>query len=366
MYSIGLDVHAAMTAVCVLDPHGKRVREFVLRGPLAEAVAAVEKLHHELGPLRICYEASTAAGWLFDHLQGPGRKVLVAHPGKVRLIFRAKRKNDRIDARKLATLCFLDQVPQAHIPSPERRQWRSLIEYRRRLVEKRAAAKSRLRTLLRTHAIAAPRGLWTKKGQEWLTQQDLGPCQSLQRDQLMQELHETRQKIVQTEAVLKKTAAQEPSVALLRTIPGVGIRTAEAVVAYIDEPRRFRRVKSVGCYFGLVPCEDTSVKSRLGHITKEGPSTVRKYLTEATWQAVRRSPTIRARYERIRREDPKRSRLALIATAHYLLRVMLAMLQTGEEWNPEYSPNPSQESLKNERRNRRNRPSATPAAPRAA
>jgi transposase len=338
MYSIGLDVHAAMTAVCVLDPHGKRVREFAVRGPLSEAVAAVKDLQKELGPLRVCYEASTAAGWLWDQLQGAGRKVLVAHPGKVRLIFRAKRKNDRIDAKKLATLCFLDQVPQAHIPTAARRQWRSLIEYRRRLVEKRGCVKNRLRALLRSHALQAPRSLWFRAGQEWLRKVDLGMCQSLVRDQLMQELQEVRQKIAQVEGVLKKLAEQEPAVRLLMTIPGVGIRTAEAVVAYIDEPSRFRRIKSVGCYFGMVPCEDTSVKSRLGHLTKEGPPTVRKYVTEAAWQAIRRDATIRTYFQRVQREDPKRRKIALVATAHHLLRVMLAMLRTGEEWNAQYPP----------------------------
>jgi transposase len=242
-------------------------------------------------------------------------------------------------------LAFLDQVPLAHIPSADRRQWRSMIEYRRRLVDKRAAAKTRLRALLRSHAIQAPRSLWWKAGQEWLSKVDLGLCQSLQRDQLMMELQEVRAKILQVEVVLKKLAGREPSVGLLRTIPGVGIRTAEAVVAYIDEPNRFRRIKSVGCYFGMVPCEDTSVKSRLGHITKEGPPTVRKYLTEATWQAIRRDPTVRAYFQRVRREDPKRSKIALVATAHHLLRVMLAMLRTGMEWDAQYQPIPLQQKV---------------------
>ena len=42
---------------------------------------------------------------------------------------------------------------------------------------------------------------------------------------------------------------------LLRTIPGVGVRTAEAVVAWIDDVGRFARNKQVGAYFGLVPCQ---------------------------------------------------------------------------------------------------------------
>jgi transposase len=343
-----MDVHSKATSFCVMDPNGKRVREFLVRGPLQEVVARVQVLQKELGPLRICYEASTGAGWLYDQLQGPGRQIQVAHPGKVRMIFRAKRKNDRIDARKLAVLAFVDQVPQAHIPSAERREWRSLIECRRRLIEKRGGTKNRARTILRSNAIQAPRGLWSKKGQEWFSKAELGICQALQRDLLMLELQEVRQKIGQVEGVLKKLATQEPAVSLLRTIPGVGIRTAEAVVAYVDDPHRFRRNKSVGCYFGLVPCEDTSMKVRFGHITKEGPPTVRKYVTEAAWQGIRRAPQIRAFFERVCRNDPRRRKIALVATAHHLLGVMLTMLQTGECWNPQYSIRKPTETTKDQ------------------
>ena len=120
---------------------------------------------------------------------------------------------------------------------------------------------------------------------------------------------------------------------MLRGIPGVGLRTAEAVVAYIDDPQRFGSVRTIGSYFGLIPTQHQSAGSnRMGHITRQGPSTVRKLLTEATWQGIRRSPEIRARYERIQHGDPDRKKIALVATAHYLLRVMLAMLKSGEAW----------------------------------
>jgi transposase len=82
-----------------------------------------------------------------------------------------------------------------------------------------------------------------------------------------------------------------------------------------------------------VPCQDQSAgKNRLGHITRQGPATVRKLLTEASWQGIRRSPEIRAYFERIRQGNPERKKIALVATAHHLLRVMLAMLRTGEVW----------------------------------
>src|SRR6185436_17363087 len=109
-----------------------------------------------------------------------------------------------------------------------------------------------------------------------------------------------QRRLARGEAELAKVADASAAVTLLRTIPGEGIRTAEAVAAYVDDPTRFGKLKAVGAYFGLVPCQDASAeKNRLGHITREGPATVRKLVTEAAWQGVRHSPTVRAFFERV-------------------------------------------------------------------
>ena len=97
-----------------------------------------------------------------------------------------------------------------------------------------------------------------------------------------------------------------------------------------------QRVGGVGRYFGLIPRQDASGgMNRLGHITREGPATVRALLTEAAWQASRRSPRVHDFFERVRRGDRSRRKIALVATAHYLVRVMLTMLQSGEVWRSE-------------------------------
>jgi transposase len=232
----------------------------------------------------------------------------------------------------LAKLLYLGEVPLAHVPSAERRDWRSLIEYRQQLIASRTAAKNRLRALLRRNGTQGPRALWTQQGLKHLSGVTLPECEGVQRELLLEVLQSSTEQVRRVGQILGRVGRLQPAVGLLTTIPGVGIRTAEAVVAYIDDAGRFRRNKSVGCYFGLVPCEDTSVKARFGHITKEGPATVRKLLVEATWQAIRRDATLRGYYERIRRNDPNRTKIAVVATAHHLLRVMHAMLRTGEVW----------------------------------
>lgn len=326
MLSIGLDVHSKYTTMCVLDANGKIVKEREIHGDLGEVVGTVRRVGQ---PFAICYEASCGYGWLHDQLSSVAAKVLVAHPGRTRLIFQSKRKNDRIDARKLAKLLYLDEVPQAYVPPAAWRAWREMVEYRTRLVNRRTAIKNEIRALLRSRAITAPKGLFARSGQAWLKGLELDEFAAVRRDLFMDDLSQVSEKIKRVEKTLATRAAAEPAVALLRSIPGVGIRTAEAFVAYVCDPRRFRKNKSVGCYFGLVPCEDTSVKARFGHITKDGPATVRRLVTEAAWQAIRRDKAMKAYFERIVKDDPNRRKIALIATAHHLVRVMHSMWVNG-------------------------------------
>ena len=155
----------------------------------------------------------------------------------------------------------------------------------------------------------------------------------LKRDMLLDELADVKRCVRTGTKALDKMGRRHPGVTLLRTIPGVGMRTAETIAAYIDDPKRFGRSSQVAAYFGLIPCQDASAGvNRLGHITRQGPGTARKYLVEAAWQGVYRSPKIRAYFERILRGKKERRKIALVATAHYLLRCMHAMLVRCEPW----------------------------------
>jgi transposase len=223
-----------------------------------------------------------------------------------------------------------------HVPSAKVRAWRELITFRQKLVQKRTQAKNAIRALLRSLGIVAPRrpGLWTKKGMASLKALEIDQLAlAIKRDMLVDEIETFDRQIARVEQELAHFARKSPAVALLRTIPGVGLRTAEAVAAYLDDPRRFASSKQVGAYFGLVPAQDQSGdKNRLGHITRQGSPVVRHYLTEAVWQACRLSPTIGAFRDRVQRDDPQRKKIAVVATAHYLVRVMWSMLRHQRSW----------------------------------
>lgn len=333
MFTVGIDAHFRLYAVCVLDPSGATLQEFTVKGSVEDLAARLRALP---GPFRACFEASTGYGLLYDTLAPIATRVVVAHPSRLRLIFQSRRKTDRIDAAKLARLLLLDQVPTVHVPALDVREWRALIEHRRGLVDKRTRAKNALRALFRTHGVHSPRGqaMWAKAGRAWASA--LGFTSELtafKRDQLIEEVEHHTRAMALAEKRLNTCAARSAAVTLLRTMPGVGPRTAEAVAAYVDRAERFTRARSVAAYFGLVPSLDQSGgSSRTGHITREGPATVRKMLTEAAWQGIRHSPTLRAFYDRVHAGRKDRRGVALIATARHMVTVMVAMLRSGEAW----------------------------------
>lgn len=354
MHYVGLDVHARQSSLEILNDRGQTVKRQTIHGSWDRVAQAVAELPR---PMSICYEASCGYGTLHEKLAPLAKRVVVAHPGQLRLIYKTKRKNNRVDAAKLAKLLYLDVVPTVHVPNLDVRQWRGLIEFRRRMVSRRTSLKNQIKALLRGLNIAVPqdlcrlRSLWSRKGIAWLRQLDetqlLRGVDALRRDLMTEELLEVNGKIKRVEIELGKIAARHPGVQLLMTIPGVGIRTAESVMAYIDDINRFERMSSLGVYFGLTPCQDASAAvNRLGHITREGPATARQMLCEAAWQGIRRSKRIRGWFDRIVGNDPDRRKIALVAVARKMVVVMGAMLRSGEVWREEDEQEQREEQTK--------------------
>lgn len=332
MYYVGLDIHLRSTCVEIRDCNGKLFKRTEWKLPWS--MLARQLADQAPAPFAVCYEASCGYGYLHEQFASVAQVVKVAHPGQLRLIFGSKRKNNRIDASRLAKLLYLDAVPAVHVPDRDVRAWRASIEFRQKLLQNLVVVKNQLRALLRSRGITPVRGLWTIQGRRWLAQLELHDSCGLQRDLLLEQFGEIRQKLKRVDLGLKQQSDPRAAVALLRTIPGIGPRTAEALAAYIDDPARFSRVRQIGSYFGWDPCQDASADyNRLGHITRDGPSTVRKLMVEAAWQAVRRSPTVAAFYQRVMKEDPDRKKIAIVATAHYLSRVAMSMLKSGERWH---------------------------------
>ena len=336
MLYVGLDVHSRQSSLCILNAAGGTVNQIQLKGPRSQVVEHLRRLDQ---PFSVCYEASCGYGHLYEALRPLARHVAVAHPAKLRLIYKDKRKNDRVDAQKLAKMLLLDMVPRVHVPHVDVRAWRSLIILRQRVMGQVVRAKNQIRAVLRENDIAGPKWLWSKRQLAWLASlaNTLHPVAALRLELAVEEFTSLNAKVKRLEAELQKYADRHPAVRLLMTIPGVGIRTAETFVAWVDDIARFRRTRQLGAYFGLVPCQDASAdRNRLGHITRDGPPVMRKLITEAAWTAVKKCPSFKRYFERVMGGKADRKKIAIVAAAHRLIRVMGAMLRSGEAYDADY------------------------------
>jgi transposase len=185
MLYAGLDYHLRTSSLCILNEDGKVVKQQTIKGRAEQMVEELGRLNE---PLQVVFEATGGYGPLHERLSKVARRVVMAHPAALSLIWKSKRKNDRVDAQKLAKLLYLDAVPAAHVPSAAIRQWRRLIELRRSLVARRAALKNQVHALLRTSGIASPANLFRKQGMQWLQQQELDEAASLERAVLLAQI----------------------------------------------------------------------------------------------------------------------------------------------------------------------------------
>lgn len=169
-------------------------------------------------------------------------------------------------------------------------------------------------------------------------QQSIGDCElwHMHISNLLDEFDLLRSQLKRINVYLDGYLAKQSGGKLLMSIPGVGPRTAEAVLAYTDDVSRFGNYKQYCAYFGLTPKLDESGSCRrLGHISKHGPSVVRWVICESSWMAIRKSKGLNAFYERVRGGQDGRKKIAIVAVARKLLSIMRAMLISGKMFDEE-------------------------------
>ena len=102
MYYIGLDVHKKTISYCVKDGSGR----IHAAGSIPATQLTLDMWMKALPqPWTAAMEATIFTAWIYDHLQPHAAAVKVAHPLMLRAIAVAKKKNDCIDAKKIADSC---------------------------------------------------------------------------------------------------------------------------------------------------------------------------------------------------------------------------------------------------------------------
>ena len=145
MYYIGLDVHKRTISYCVKDAAGHVHQEGKIGSTRCELDAWIKTLPQ---PRMMAMEATIFTGWIYDHLLPHAEKVKVAHPLMLRAIAAAKKKNDKIDAAKIADCLRCDFLPECHMAPTAIRDRRRMLRYRNLLVKQMVQMKNRVSGLL--------------------------------------------------------------------------------------------------------------------------------------------------------------------------------------------------------------------------
>lgn len=334
MLFTGVDLHKESITVCIMNP----ARKVVSRHRLAcQDEAGIRQVFEQIGPFRAVVEATASYEWFVRLIEPLAEKVLLAHPGKLRVIAESTRKSDKLDAQVLAEFLALDMIPQAYRPTPRQRDHRRLVRQRDSIQRRITSVKNRMRRVL-SHYNADRKDLFSEKVLSQVL--ETFSCSAADRFTLRQlgaEYRFLHGQLIEANAALKEFAKQAPlrerqARELLQSIPGVGFVTAEVVLAELADIDRFDSQKQVVAYAGLSPGQRESAgKGKELHIEKTGSKHLRWILVESAWQLVRYSPRWKTIYERLKKR--LRAKKAIVAVARRLLCLMTAILKSGEPYS---------------------------------
>ena len=357
----GLDVHHASVVCCILiSVPGRRPQKLLRRfGTTTRELEALRAWLVEHGVTHVGME-STGVYWrpVYNVLEGQC-ELLVVNAQHIKAV--PGRKTDVKDAAWIAELLRHGLLRGSFIPSKPQRQLRELTRYRSTLVQDHARALNRLQAVLEdanlklASVVTDIYGVSARAMLEAILagQRDVEVLADLargrlraKRDQLKEALegrvtahhsfllteHLTTLEYldeaiarVSTEIDQRLTAEQE-ALALLDTIPGVGQRAAEILIAEIGtDMSRFPSAKHLASWAGMCPGNHESGGKRLSGKTRKGSRWLRQILVEIAHVASKTKNTyLAAQYRRIAARRGKKR--ALIAVGHTILTIVYTLL----------------------------------------
>ena len=296
-------------------------------------------------PDLVVVEACGPSGWVSDLCQELNLKIIVCSTHEDAWMFKnVKRKTDKDDAIKLARLASINELKATHVPTKAMRELRRLIKYRKKLVGRVNKCKNMIRSIFANQGIKISDGAKTWRSGRVKLESQSKPLSDCQADELWRgELHleliqladaETHLKAIEDK--LETIAKSDARIQRVMQIDGVGRVTAEAIVAFIDDPHRFQNKNQVSAYAGMVPRQYQSGNTdRHGRITKRGPRLLRTLLVECAWCSLKYNQWSRETYQRIHRGTQARKKKAAVALARKILVIAWAMLREETDYDPE-------------------------------
>lgn len=341
---IGFDVHKKSISYCVKTADGTIVEESRLR---ANHQAVREWAGRRRESWHGAMEATLFSGWIYDDLKPFAAKLEMGNPSMMKAIGASKKKNDRLDARKIADLVRCNLLPGCYVAPVEMRELRRMLRYRNTVVGQAVQLKTRMSGLLME--VGAEYSKSRLHGSQYFTElmgrleevpESVKDMLRLSRSAL--EMFETTQrqllKRLQQEPVLKKRLE------LLRSIGGVGEVTALTWALEIVDPWRFRSIGDAVSYCGLSSALDSSAgKQHRGPISKKRNAHLQTVLIEAAKMAPRWNPQLAELHEReLKRGHRNRATLEI---ARKLVAYLLAVDKSGKPFEIRGMPKVAEEEV---------------------
>jgi len=272
----------------------------------------------EMAEIRVCMEA-TNVYWeeVAEYLHQEGLQVSVVNPMRIKGFAQSqlkRNKTDKVDARVIAKFCEVN--PDLALwtpPSPQQKKLRALVRHREALVKTRTQQSNRLKTVRQTEVTAS----------------------------LQAVIDTLNEQIEQTSEQIKELIDQDPDLKqeydLLRTIKGIGQKTAELILAEMYDLASYQSARTAAADAGLTPAQHESGSSvrRKPRLSKVGKTSVRAALFFPALSAMRHNPIVRDLADRL--EKRGKHRMVIIGAAmRKLLHLAFGVLKNRTPFDPNY------------------------------
>lgn len=239
-----------------------------------------QRFFAECEPTEVLMEACGTAHHWGRELESLGHRVRLLPPADVAR-YRDGNKTDRADAIALLEASRNERIDDVPVKTIEQQALTSLHRLRSAYVADRTSRINTVRGILREFGYALPKGAKTvvEKARVALDDERLPIDLREELGLALDEIDGFRQKARAITARIERLGDDLPAVAVLRTVPGIGVLTATALAGFVGEPTRFPSARHFASYLGLTPRESSSgFRRRMGRISKRGNAYVRMLL----------------------------------------------------------------------------------------
>lgn len=287
-------------------------------------------------------EACGSAHFWGRQLMESGHEVRLLPPLLVRPYVR-RNKTDRTDVKGLFEADRNSDIQPVPVKSLDQQQLTALHRVRSNWMETRTARINTVRGLLRELGFVMPLGANGVVGHVRGLIEDaetaIPPVSREVFNDICDEIGELESRIRKVERHLEAIARQTPEVERLRSIPGVGVLTATALVGFVGDIQRFESGRKFASYLGLTPREHSSgQRRRLGRISKQGDSYLRTLLVHGArsvlWAGKSKDGTDRLYIWGQEVQSRRGHNKAAVAMANKLARVVWAVWKRGGHYRP--------------------------------